>query len=149
MIRPRRLLLPVTALTAALVLLASARPPQAGERHLDELMGLMRRHYKTATQGASDPGQNAETLAALAEIEALILAAKRLEPTNLSEIPSDARGEHTRLFRATMARLLSEVALAEAELWQGQNEAAAKRLATGVREIRDEGHEQFQPADEH
>lgn len=100
-------------------------------------------------EGARDASQNEATLKALDELEGLILQAKRLEPTNMGEIPSDARLDHTRDYRSTMARLLSEVALAEADLWHGENDAAAQRLAGSVRDLRDGGHEKFQPEDEH
>jgi soluble cytochrome b562 len=150
MILPRRLAVPAALLSTAVLLLAAARPVgQSTEPTLDELMGKMRRQYKAASKGASDPSQNEATLKSLDEIEELILASKRLEPTNLSDVPSDARMDHIHDYRSVMARLLSEVALAEADLWHGDNEAAAKRLAGSVRDIREEGHEKFQPEDEH
>lgn len=145
----RRLVLSTSFVSAAVLFLAAARPlPAAPDGDLEELMSKMRRQYKAAVEGAQDASKNAETLKALDEIEGLILEAKRLEPTNLGDIPTDARMDHTHDYRSVMARLLSEVALAEADLWHGENEAAARRLAGSVRDLREEGHEKFQPEEE-
>jgi len=149
---PARFLLSSALLASALALAAHrsfASSTASDETKLGEIMGGMRGKTKALAGTIGDAAKNADSLKSLDELERLILDAKLLEPTDMPEIAADKQPAHLAAFRHQMALLLSEVAQVEAEVAAGKNADAEKRLKNKVTALRDEGHQEFQPEDEH
>jgi hypothetical protein len=92
--------------------------------------------------------KQSDALAAVADMQRLVLEAKLLQPSNLPEIAEAGRPAHVLAYRKQMAELLQEVATLEIDVIDGENAAALELIKGRLTEMRDVGHEKFQPKDE-
>jgi len=146
-VRPfRRWLLPVLALAVVSVAWSTAPTPDGPELH--DLMRGLKKNLRTVGDALKDPAGDAQALEALGEMEVLLLAAKKMEPTNLPEVARDDREAHTVAFRADLARTLITTLEMEIAVLEGRRDAAAELLRGPLLELRNESHEKYEPKKE-
>ena len=144
----RRCLFAILALASVCIAWGASTPTTEGP-DLHDLMKGVKKNLKVVGQSLQDPAADARALAALVEMETLLLASKAHDPSNLSEVPRDARDAHRSAYRADMARVLVETLNLEVALLEGRREDAVKILKESLYAMREAGHEAYQDGDEH
>lgn len=132
-------------LLAAPRLFASQDDPEEGPLHVT--MEGMRDALKGLATAIKDPATHEDALVHVADLQAHVLRAKMLEPSNLDEIPADQRPAHQTAFRRDMASLLGLLAEAEIHLLDGDAEAVGAMIRGPLMELRDGSHEKYQKAE--
>lgn len=149
-----RRLLPVLALASVSIAWAVASPVTATSAvtadgpDLHDLMKGLKNNLRTVGKGLADPAADASVLAAINEMEVLLLAAKGHKPSNLDEVPRDQRTAHTLAYRADIARTLIETLNLEIAVLEGRREEAVDIVRGKLKDMRDAGHEKYEPSDD-
>ncbi|MCB9899023.1 MAG: hypothetical protein H6825_13540 [Planctomycetes bacterium] len=135
--------LAVLVLGLSVVARTETKAPTPDEQ-LHELMIGLKRQLKEFGRAVADPAMNETSLAAVAEMQAIALAAKTLEPSNLDEKPKEERAAHKAAYRADMARMLSDLCQMEIAILEGRNADAQATLQGPLFDLRESSHEKYQ-----
>lgn len=122
-------------------------PHDDGESELGLAMESLKADLRKLGGFLKAGDKQAEALAVIANMQRGVLDAKLLPPSNLSEIAEGERPAHVLLYRKEMAMLLQEFAALEIDVIEGANAAALERMKGKLAEMRDAGHDKFQPKD--
>ena len=136
---------------AAVFVMASAATPAAmlsDGPDLQDLMGGIKKNMKIVGLSVEDPAANARALAAVNEMEVMLLAAKTHGPPNLNEVPRADREAHAIAFRVDLAKTLIETLKIEIAVLEGRRDEAMDFLRGPLREMRDAGHEKYMPGED-
>jgi hypothetical protein len=125
-------------------LLAASLPSRADNGELPELMKGMKNNLKVLAGALQSPDNDETSLSALSEMQVITIAAKRLQPSNLTDILPAKQAAHTKAYMASLARLLQELAAIEIDVLEHRHSAALKRIKSGLFEMRDSAHDRFQ-----
>jgi soluble cytochrome b562 len=119
-------------------------PPKAGaaEASLRDVMNGLKNNIKTLSTACAGKARE-PALAAVAEMERLVLVGKGFEPQNQADTPEADRPQHLVDFRKDMLHLLKELADLEGDLLDGNFDAASKRIDTALPDLRDEAHDKY------
>ena len=121
----------------------AGHPSAAGpEASLLDVMDEMKARLKSLSASCTVKAQE-PALAAVMEMQRLILVAKAFEPNTMADKPEAERPAHLTAYRKELLRTLKELADLEADLLDGNFDAATKRVETSLPDLRDEAHEQF------
>ena len=118
-------------------------PPAPGqEKSLRDVMNGLKSNLKTlsasVTAKAKDP-----SVAAVSEMERLVLLGKTFEPENMADTPEADRPQHLIDFHKDMLVLLKQLADLETEVLDGKFDDATKRIDGPLMDLRDESHDKF------
>lgn len=133
--------------TAVLVLAAATTPDD--HQSLHELMEGLKDNLKGISKNLENESQRPVALQHIAQMEGIVLLAKEQEPTNMDAVPEADRAAHALAFRSAMAALLAELAAIEQDICAGDNAAAMTAVRGKLLDLRNAGHDEFQPKDEH
>lgn len=125
-------------------LLAASVPSSRDDGELYKLMKSLKGHLKTLAGALQSPDTDEASLAALSEMQVITIAAKRLLPTNLEDVPEAKRAAHTKAYKVDMARLLQELAAIEIDVLERRHSEAFERIKSGLLEMRESAHDKFQ-----
>jgi hypothetical protein len=151
---PSRLLLPVIALAVLSIGWAVATPAVSSTAlsgdgpDLHDIMKAMKKSLKIIGTSLQDPAADAQVLAAVGEMQVLLLAAKRHDPSNLNEVPRADRKAHTAAFRADIAKTLIETLNLEIAVLEGRRDEAMGYVMGSLKDMRDAGHDKYEPDDD-
>ncbi|MBI2814311.1 MAG: hypothetical protein HYX71_08510 [Opitutae bacterium] len=121
---------------------AAAPKPEKAETELTRTMDKVNAAYRKLRKQAGDAAQNAGSLALVATIREHIVAAAKLEPFKLTEIPAAGRPKMLEGYRAKMKELLATIGELEAALKAGHNGEAAN-LVEAMKALQKEGHKEY------
>jgi len=117
-------------------------PAPGQEKSLKDVMNGLKNNLKTlsasVTAKAKDP-----SVAAVSEMERLVLLAKTFEPQNMADTPEADRPQHLIDFRKDMLGLLKQLADLETEVLDGKFDAATARINGPLMDLRDESHDKY------
>ena len=105
-------------------------------------MNGMKSNLKTLSAACTSKSRD-PALAAVSEMERLMLVAKSFEPQNQADTPEADRPQHLVDFRKDLLRTLKELADLESELLDGNFDAATKRIESSLMDLRDESHDKY------
>jgi len=128
--------------------MASPTAVSAEGPDLHDLMKGIKKSMKIVGSSVQDPAANAQVLAAVDEMEVMLLAAKGHQPSNLNDVPRADRAAHTAAFRADIARALIDTLKLEIAVLEGRRDEAMGYVRGSLKEMRDAGHEKYQPGEE-
>src|SRR5262249_28551928 len=118
-------------------------PPAPGqEKSLKDVMKGLNANIKTLATACSSKARD-PALAAVSEMERLVLVAKPFEPQNLSDTPEADRAQHVTDFRKDLLGLLKQLADLETEVLDGKFDAATARINGPLIDLRDESHDKY------
>jgi hypothetical protein len=138
----------IVLLALAAVVLAAAVTPD-DHQSLHELMEGLKDNLKGVATNLGTDAQRPAALRHVAQMQGIVLLAKELEPSNMEEVTEGERAAHKLAFRADLARLLGELAVIEQDICEGRNQAAMAAVRGKLFELREAGHEKYQPEGEH
>ena len=125
-------------------LVAASLPGKSVDGDLQEYMKGLKNNLKVLAGALQSPYDDEASLSALNEMQIITIAAKRLQPSNLTDILPAKQAAHTKAYRASMARLLQELAAIEIDVLEQRHSAAFKRIKSELFEMRDSAHDKFQ-----
>jgi hypothetical protein len=114
---------------------------------LHDNMKQIKKHLKLVGTFVEDSASREKVLAAITQMEGLLLLSKLEEPSNLSEKPEARRAAHTIAFRKDMIASLIQVLKLEVAVLDGDTEEAAEIIKGPLYSMRSEAHELYQPRD--
>jgi len=132
---------------AALCLGAAPGEPAAaavGESTLEDVMKGLKAQLKQLSSSLDGKKQDS-ALAAVGEMERLVLLAKTHEPANLNDTPKDGRPAKVVAFRKDLLAVLRELADVEVDILDEKYDAAAAKVSGPLTDMRDEGHDKYRP----
>lgn len=122
---------------------AAAHKSAAGpEDSLHDVMEAMKPLLKSLSTACAAKAKE-PALAAVTEMQRLMLVAKVFEPTTLADTPEADRPALLLGFRKDLLRALKELADVELDVLDGNFDAATKRVETSLPDLRDEAHELY------
>jgi len=134
----------VLALIATLAFLApprSAAAPRDGA--LEEAMEGLKGNLKDLSKSLADPARTEESLASIAEMQRLALAAKLEAPANLELIAEADRDAHRLAFRKDMNALAMMLLEIEADILDGASAAAMDKIEGSLYQLREDSHQRY------
>lgn len=141
--------LTLTGLAAFAPSTVFAPAPQQGdkpraEEHsvLEERMHGIEDQLKILRRALRDPARNADSLSALARLQADAVAAKSETPRMLSKLPEAERAKFASDYRREMVVFLEGSLAVEKALLEGRQEDAQKALEA-LRDMEDPAHSRF------
>lgn len=138
------------AFASIFAMTSAARPPATlseGPDFSDLMIGI-KKSMKTVSLSIEDPAASARALAAVNEMEVMLLAAKTHEPSNLNEVPRADRKAHATAFRVDLAKTLIETLKLEIAILEGRRDEAMSYVRGSLRDMRDAGHDKYMPGED-
>ena len=115
---------------------------------LHDNMKQIKKHLKVVGTSVEDSASREKVLAAITQMEGLMLLSKLEDPSNLSEKPEAKRAAHTIAFRKDMIASLIEVLKLEVAVLDGDTEMAVEIIKGPLYSMRSEAHERYQDRDD-
>jgi soluble cytochrome b562 len=117
-------------------------PAPGQEKSLKDVMNGLKGNLKTLAASVAAKAKD-PSVAAVSEMERLVLVAKTFEPQNMADTPEADRPQHLIDFRKDMLGLLKQLADLETEVLDGKFDDATKRIEGPLMDLRDESHDKY------
>jgi hypothetical protein len=120
-----------------------ARPSAAGpEESLHDVMETMKDRMKSLAAACAAKSKD-PALAAVTDMQRLMLVAKAFEPDTVADKPEAERPAFLVDYRKHVVRAIKELAEVELDVLDGNFDSATKRVETNLVDLRDESHDEF------
>lgn len=134
----------ISALVALPVL--QAQPPKEDHTELGDKMEKLNGAYRKLPKLVADAAQKDDALKQIAIIKESAVAAAKLEPAKLKEVPAADQAKFMADYQAKMKEFLATIDKLEAAVKSGDT-AGATKIVDDMKMERNEGHKAFKKAE--